>query len=131
VVADVGGNTAANGAWIITVNDDPKTSKTFTLNGAKGNGTYTGGGTVYLEPNLTFYANRPGDPAFSGTPDRSRLWTPGMFVQYGSVVCATDPALYKYYLVATTPAAETTKEPLAPITRSVALYVPGVPGSPY
>jgi hypothetical protein len=41
-VASVGGNTAANGEWIITV-----TSGTaFTLTGTTGNGAYTSGGTV-------------------------------------------------------------------------------------
>lgn len=41
-IASVGGNTAANGTWIIT-----KTSSTaFTLNGSTGSGAYTSGGTA-------------------------------------------------------------------------------------
>jgi hypothetical protein len=41
-IASVGGNTAANGDWVIT-----KTSATkFTLDGSEGNGAYTSGGTV-------------------------------------------------------------------------------------
>lgn len=39
------GNTAMNGTWTITVTG----LTTFTLNGSVGNGTYTGGGTAYLE----------------------------------------------------------------------------------
>ena len=41
-VANVLGNTAANGAWVITVVDQDN----FTLNTSVGNGTYTGGGTA-------------------------------------------------------------------------------------
>lgn len=40
-IAGVGGNTAANGDWEVTV----LTSTTFELNGSTGNGTYTSGGT--------------------------------------------------------------------------------------
>lgn len=42
VVASVGGNTAANGTFTITV----LTSTTFSLDGSTGNGAYTSGGTV-------------------------------------------------------------------------------------
>lgn len=42
VIANVGGNTAANGAWTITVVD----SSHFSLNGSTGNGAYTSGGTA-------------------------------------------------------------------------------------
>lgn len=38
----VGGNTAANGTWTVTVINNTQ----FTLNGSTGNGTYTSGGTV-------------------------------------------------------------------------------------
>jgi hypothetical protein len=41
VIASVGGNTAANGVWVVTVIDP----NTFTLNGSTGNGAYTSGGT--------------------------------------------------------------------------------------
>lgn len=44
-IEGVGGNTAANGTWRITVTG----TDTFTLNGSAGNGAYTGGGTVELE----------------------------------------------------------------------------------
>ena len=41
IIASVGGNTAANGTWIIT-----RISTTqFSLNGSSGNGSYTSGGT--------------------------------------------------------------------------------------
>lgn len=43
VISGVGGNTAANGTWIITKTG----TDTFTLNTSVGNGTYTTGGTVY------------------------------------------------------------------------------------
>lgn len=42
-IGGVGGNTNANGTWIITV----KTSTTFLLNGSSGNASYTFGGTVF------------------------------------------------------------------------------------
>lgn len=41
-IASVGGNTAANGDWVITVTSTTK----FTLDGSTGNGAYTSGGTV-------------------------------------------------------------------------------------
>lgn len=40
-IASVGGNTAANGTWIVSA----VTSNTFTLSGSVGNGAYTSGGT--------------------------------------------------------------------------------------
>lgn len=40
-IANVGGNTAANGTWTITVTG----TNTFTLNGSTGNGAYTTGGS--------------------------------------------------------------------------------------
>ncbi len=43
-IADVLGNTAANGDWTITV----LTSSTFSLNGSTGNGAYTSGGTCVV-----------------------------------------------------------------------------------
>lgn len=49
VIANVGGNTAANGSWTITVTGNT----TLTLNGSTGNGSYTSGGTAY-----NFEANR-------------------------------------------------------------------------
>ncbi len=42
VIEGVGGNTAANGRWIVTVID----ADTFSLNGSVGNGAYTTGGTA-------------------------------------------------------------------------------------
>jgi hypothetical protein len=41
-ITGVGGNTAANGSWSITV----LSTTTFSLNGSVGNGTYTSGGTI-------------------------------------------------------------------------------------
>lgn len=40
-ISGVGGNTAANGTFVVTV----LTSNTFSLDGSTGNGTYTSGGT--------------------------------------------------------------------------------------
>lgn len=48
-VQDVGGNTAANGLWTITVID----ANTFSLNGSIGNGAYTSGGYVTNRPMMT------------------------------------------------------------------------------
>ena len=42
VIAGVAGNTAANGAWNVTV----VTATTFSLDGSTGNGAYTSGGTA-------------------------------------------------------------------------------------
>ncbi len=44
-IADVGGNTAANGTFTVTV----LTSDTFALNGTTGNGVYASGGAVRVE----------------------------------------------------------------------------------
>lgn len=41
-ISGVGGNTAANGEWLITVVN----ADTFELEGSTGNGTYTGGGSA-------------------------------------------------------------------------------------
>ncbi len=43
-ISGVGGNTAANGIWVITKTG----ANTFTLNGTTGNGAYTSGGTASL-----------------------------------------------------------------------------------
>ena len=48
VVASVGGNTAANGTWVITVTG----ANTFTLNGSNGTGAYTSGGTATVQARL-------------------------------------------------------------------------------
>jgi hypothetical protein len=48
VVAGVGGNTAANGTWVITVVD----ASNFNLNGSTGNGAYTSGGTATVAARL-------------------------------------------------------------------------------
>lgn len=45
-ISGVGGNTAANGTWTITVINN----QNFTLDGSVGNGTYTSGGTVNGTP---------------------------------------------------------------------------------
>ena len=44
VISSVGGNTAANGTWTVTVVDQDH----FSLNGSVGNGAYTSGGTAVL-----------------------------------------------------------------------------------
>jgi len=49
-IADVSGNTAANGTWIITTSG----GTTFTLNGSVGNGAYTGGGSA-LASTIYYY----------------------------------------------------------------------------
>lgn len=48
VIASVGGNTAANGTWVITVVD----ANNFNLNGSTGNGAYTSGGTAVVAARL-------------------------------------------------------------------------------
>ena len=45
-IHDVGGNTAANGTFLITKVDDDN----FTLDGTTGNAAYTSGGTVFSDP---------------------------------------------------------------------------------
>lgn len=42
-IINVGGNTAANGTWVVTV----LSSSTFALNGSSGNASYTSGGTWF------------------------------------------------------------------------------------
>lgn len=48
VIAGVGGNTAANGTWVITVVD----ASNFNLNGSTGSGAYTSGGTATVAARL-------------------------------------------------------------------------------
>ena len=71
-VTEVGGNTAANGTWTVTVTS----ATTFTLNGSAGNGAYSGGGYVVFCP--------PSNPNCTAGPtrtDRSR---------YQSIASAAD-----------------------------------------
>jgi len=62
-IAEVGGNTAANGNWTVTV----VSPTTFTLDGSVGNGAFTGGGYVVFCP-----ASAPNCPAAPTRTDRSR-----------------------------------------------------------
>jgi len=50
IISGVLGNTAANGAWTITVTDPTH----FTLNGSSGNGDYTAGGSMIV-PGMAYY----------------------------------------------------------------------------
>lgn len=55
-IQGVGGNTAANADWVITVID----TNTFSLNGSTGNGAYTSGGTWKVDSaQRTMYAMGP------------------------------------------------------------------------
>jgi hypothetical protein len=58
-ISGVGGNTAANGTWTITVVD----ANNFTLNGSQGNAVYTAGGTWVLFTGLpiTVFGATPSD----------------------------------------------------------------------
>lgn len=60
-IADVGGVTAANGAWYVTVID----SDEFTLDGSTFAGAYTSGGTVYLPTVTTCTADEAGSTSSS------------------------------------------------------------------
>jgi hypothetical protein len=59
-ISGVGGNTAANGSWSVTVLD----ANTLTLNGSTGNGAYTSGGTIAT-------GNRVRRPMVGGFPSRT------------------------------------------------------------
>jgi hypothetical protein len=63
-VSGVGGNTAANGIWIITV----LSSTTFSLNSSVGNGAYTSGGITTISPRYGFYSAQGSLPSNSVTP---------------------------------------------------------------
>jgi hypothetical protein len=78
VVAGVGGNTAANGTWLVTV----LSSTTFSLDTSVGNGAYTSGGRVSARRDTGYSGNPlsflPHQPARSPEPwayvgDSSRL----------------------------------------------------------
>lgn len=62
-IASVGGNTGANGTWIITVTG----VNTFTLNNSIGTGTYTSGGTATGKINVFTWAYSTADVATAGT----------------------------------------------------------------
>jgi hypothetical protein len=72
-VSGVGGNTAANGTWIVTVVD----SNNFDLNGSTGNGVWTSGGTWHVS----------GLYNFSFTPEGANGFVQG--VTYSVLVMAT------------------------------------------
>ena len=73
-IADVKGNTAANGNWTVTVT----AANRFILNGSAGNGAYTGGGFVVPCP--------PDSPSCPATPTRTD------YARFRSVASATDRA---------------------------------------
>ena len=69
VIQDVGGNTAANGSWTVTVTD----STHFSLNSSTGNAAYTSGGV--LLPNISFFYFDTS--AASGAPIFERVYVTG------------------------------------------------------
>lgn len=79
VVAAVGGNTAANGTWVVTV----LSGTTFSLNASVGAGAYTSGGTVTPTGAIATVAGTA-VPYFTGTPNDTI---------YPMVVCQTGFAV--------------------------------------
>ncbi|MGI8686258.1 MAG: hypothetical protein ACR2MO_14420, partial [Acidimicrobiales bacterium] len=73
-LANVTGNTAANGNWTVTV----LSANTFSLNGSAANGIFNGGGQGILCPTA--------DPGCAFTPRRTDLY------RYLSLANGTDPA---------------------------------------
>lgn len=64
-ILGVGGNTAANGAWIVTVTG----GSSFTLDGSLANGAYTSGGTVYTPTVAAFTADSAGSASNATNPN--------------------------------------------------------------
>lgn len=62
-IADVVGNAAANGFWVVTVTSGTQ----FTLDGSSGTGGWTSGGTVLVAQTATFEADIAGPTGSSGT----------------------------------------------------------------
>lgn len=85
-VAGVGGNTAANGAWKITVTS----STAFTLTGSVGNGVYTSGGTVYTPSVAAFTADEGGSASNAANPN---LVTQAVTALVGVSVANLEPWL--------------------------------------
>jgi hypothetical protein len=56
----VGGNTAANGVWAVTV--PPGSSDTFSLDGSAGTAAYTGGGKSTVAQRITLFEFAGDDP---------------------------------------------------------------------
>lgn len=92
-VADVGGNTAANGTWVIT----KLSATTFSLNGSAGNADYTSGGTV-VDQSLTPQFQIPSDgdgpfikaadvnAAFEALADRTQFLAAQVRVPAGNTI---------------------------------------------
>jgi hypothetical protein len=76
VVTGVGGNTAANGTWEITVTD----ANTFTLDGSAGNGNRTSGGTARLRNNTRVMLASPVTQNIASTGPGRADWTTGASV---------------------------------------------------
>jgi hypothetical protein len=72
VIASVGGNTAANGTWEITVTD----ANTFTLDGSAGNGNRTSGGTARLRNNTRVMLASAVTQNIASTGAGRVAWTP-------------------------------------------------------
>lgn len=64
-ISGVGGNTAANGDWVVTV----LTSTTFSLDGSVSNGAYTTGGTVTKLGRMGNFSTISGSAASAGYVD--------------------------------------------------------------
>ncbi|MEW6210918.1 MAG: ubiquitin-activating E1 FCCH domain-containing protein [Acidobacteriota bacterium] len=65
-ISGVGGNTAANGTFTVTVTN----STTFSLDGSTGNGTYTSGGTFNTRTNDFIASGTSGHDVFRIVPDQ-------------------------------------------------------------
>lgn len=87
VVTGVGGNTAANGTWEVTVTG----ANTFTLNGSAGNGAYTSGGTVRNRVNTRVLLASAVTQTIASTGPRA-AWTA---VAGGNVTTSLNTTDYK------------------------------------
>lgn len=100
-IASVGGNTAANGAWVITKVD----ADTFSLNDSVGSGAYTSGGTaargcgVYVggtSYNNSFYGGALENNIVGAMPDKTSVLTMFDMIDISSNTVADLATNYRY-----------------------------------
>jgi hypothetical protein len=92
VVSDVGGNTAANGTFVVSA----VTTNTFTLSGSTGNGAYTSGGSWSLTTMEDWTLKLRSDGVTPAESDTAGSYTEATFTGYSAKTINSVQAVAKW-----------------------------------